>query len=376
MSLDFDSVLIVDDQSTNNIDYHFIDKSFFSNFPNTDIQPSEYLEAKEKKPFLVIINNKSKKHNAKQICYEIKENEGTSEIEILIIDDTIDDESRQEFYDLNVLDVIPSNFNKPQFIHMLKRVSHDHNQIEELTLKSKKAKHAAKAAIYDIGDQASVIHFLQNSFKCLSIDQLTDLIVETAAEFGLYNTVQLTTPVQIYNRSSAGDPTERDIEMMKSFRELGHVYQLGRRLILNFGPITQLIKNLPDKDEEKCGRLRDNLALILEGALNRLSAIFFLEEMKCLFEEINSSVKKTKIQQSENKKKNLKIMEEMYEEIQLGLSEYGLTEDQEIALMSTVDRYSEKIFCTYEEGIKADSQLETIAAKINLSLAHFADNQS
>ena len=92
--------------------------------------------------------------------------------------------------------------------------------------------------------------------------------------------------------------------------------------------------------------------------------------------KINSSVKKTKIQQSENKKKNLKIMEEMYEEIQLGLSEYGLTEDQEIALMNTVDRYSEKIFCTYEEGIKADSQLETIAAKINLSLAHFADNQS
>ncbi len=120
--------------------------------------------------------------------------------------------------------------------------------------------------------------------------------------------------------------------------------------------------------------MRDNLALILEGSLNRLNALFFLEEMKSLFEEINTTVKKTKEKQSANKKKNLEIMEEMYDEIQLGLSYYGLTEDQEIALMSTVDRYSERIFCTYEEGMKADQQLEQIALKINTSLAHFAED--
>ena len=284
--------------------------------------------------------------------------------------------NRAEFMKAGFCEIIFTPTDPEYVVLKIQKICARVEKINKLEKKSKNATAAAMAAIQDTADQASVIHFFQESINCNNMQDLTDLIVKTAEVFELECTVQLRTPWQHFMSYSIDAPENIQLQMFDSLKEMGKIYQIGQKLILNFQEITQIITNMPIEDEDKCGRLRDNLALILDSAIVRMKSLHMVEELKKILADTNSAISKFQDSQKNVQNTNVKIIDSMIEEMQDNVSAYGLSEQQENALLLLVENYSDKFFETYDGIMQADQEMSYIVSKLDGSINRFVPGQN
>lgn len=321
-------------------------------------------------PSVILLDVSMPDMDGYQTCQAIKALSGFEQVEVIFVsaNDSLDE--KRKGYEAGGNDYLSKPVNRDEILQKVKLAVLRKQAREDSESQSKMALDTAMTAIMDASEQSNVIHFLRQSFSCQSVEELAQSIVDTCDNFGLLNTVQIRTDWQAITKSSGNNPSPLEIEMLTSLQQIGRIYQRGQRLILNFGNISQLIKNLPD-DEAKCGRLRDHLALILEGAESRLKALNAVDEMKSVMEGTNDALSEMATKQANQKRQNVKIMDEMIEEIQVGLFDYGLTEEQEKVLLGMVERYSEKVFSAYEEGLQLEDSMAVISSSLQRAIKQF-----
>jgi FixJ family two-component response regulator len=325
------------------------------------------LEGKVPKAVVLILDD-CIRFEGLELCSLVKSSEQFRISEVMVLDRNTTIDEKMEIYESGASDLLVYPFVDAELVKKVSLAIFRATHMEESALQAKSAMETAMSAIMDAGEMGSVIHFMRDSFTCKTIIQLADLIIESALRFGLSSSIQISTSWEAVNRTSSDSLSPLEIEMLDALQSAGRIHQKGKRLLLHFGPISQIIKNLPEEDEYKCGRLRDHLALILEGANSRLQAIVVAEEMKNIMEETNDSIRVMHQRQSDQKKQNVKIMDEMLEEIQGEFFRHGLTEEQESVLISMVDKYVEKIFSTYEAGLKVDEEMAMMADRLKRAL--------
>jgi DNA-binding response OmpR family regulator len=349
-----------------------LDKQFQLTVLSIDMDKDEYISTHSTPKVIVLKIDGEHRKVALDLCRGIKANEQFELTEIIVLDRDSSNDEKLDIYDAGASDFLVSPFDTEELIKKVSLAIFRHTHFEESALQAKSAMETAMSAIMDAGELGTVIHFMRDSFNCKSVEQLADLVIESSLRFGLSSSVQIATSWAAVNRTSSESISPLEVEMLTALQTAGRIHQKGMRLLLHFGPITQIIKNLPEDDEYKCGRLRDHLALILEGANSRLQALIAIEEMKDLMEETNESFRKVHEQESAQKKENVKIMDEMVGEIQDEFFRHGLTEDQEVILIATIDRYVERIFSAYEAGLKVDEEMAFVADRIKRSLEKVA----
>ena len=318
-------------------------------------------------PKVILLDVSMPEMDGYETCKLLKADHATSDIEVIFVsaNDTLAEKLKG--YDVGGSDYLTKPLQTDELLQKVKRAIARELQKESLVTDNKVAMDTAMTAIMDAGEQATVVNFLRQSFACSSFEELAKLVVDTTSQFDLANSLQIRTPWENYEISSTGSIPPLEREMFTALRTIGRIHQRGRRLILNFGPITQLIKNMPD-DEFKSGRLRDHLAVILEGAVSRLQGLMMFGELKSLMHESNESILRVRNMQSTQKKESVQIMDDLMEEIQGNLLSYGLTEEQEKVLIGIVENFAERAFNAYEQGLKIDDELNTIADRVKHSI--------
>ena len=157
--------------------------------------------------------------------------------------------------------------------------------------------------------------------------------------------------------------------MLFALKDGARITQHGKRLVLNFGPISLLVKNMPLDDDDKCGRLRDHLALILEGAVLRIQVLMIQYDLNNLMRESDASLMRVRKLQVQQKRDGVQIMDDLMSEIHSTFLNYDLTDEQESVLLGIVEKYIEKSFVKYEEGLSIDEELQFIADQIHRASA-------
>lgn len=324
----------------------------------------ELVRERGRAPTVVLIDVSQEDTSGYQVCEQLKQQPGAEHTDIILVNNEASLSDKLKGYDAGASDFITGEAAPEEVIRKVKLAANRDVQLELAEAEKQAAMDTAMTAIINAGEQASIIHFMRESFKCESVSTLAHLIVDTADGFGLNSTVQIETPKGIIGASRSGKISPLESELLSTFQKVGRLHQRGQRLILSYGMISQLIKNMPVDDEEKCGRLRDHFAVILEGAVSRLKALFILQELDEVLVETNQSLADLSGMQSRQKKKNVDIMARMQSDILHNFFNYGLTEEQEKVLLTIVEGYSDEIFRVYEEGITADSQLTNISQRI------------
>jgi CheY-like chemotaxis protein len=72
--------------------------------------------------------------------------------------------------------------------------------------------------------------------------------------------------------ASADDQPQRrnvplEVSVLNHVRESGRIFQFKSRCVFNYGQVTLLVNNMPLDDAERCGRIRDNGALLAKGRM-------------------------------------------------------------------------------------------------------------
>jgi CheY-like chemotaxis protein len=357
--LDSPRILIVDDSQ---IDSYITTEMLRGNYHTiTAISGADAVQAcqSEHTPKLILMDVSMPDMDGYETCELLKSNPLTSNIPIIFITASSSNEEKLKAFEHGAIDFLTKPVHSLELIKKIDLAIGADYKVET-------AIDAAMAAITDAEEQATIIHFLQKSFACKSFEALAELVVETTSLFELSSTVQIRTPNQKFEYSSSGQVAPIELQVFEVTDNLVRIHQQGPRLILSFGSISQLIRNLP-KDELKVTRLREQLSIILEGAVSRIQNILLSQDLELLMLETNESLKKVKELQINQTRQGLQLVDDLRDDIRAEFLNSGLTEKQELMISSKIEKFAERNLVIFEEGLKVDNELKHIAKNIGQS---------
>lgn len=206
------------------------------------------------------------------VCAQLKEDFSLQDIPVVFISGHDDIASRLQAYEAGAEDYIVKPVHADELRSKVRVVSRMLEQRRQLANSSSEAQKTAFAAMLSMADMGGVMEFMRQSFNCHSAEQLLDAIAGYYGIAGLSGGAQLRGDEGICSRL-IGDAAPLTSAVLDGIRESGRIFEFKNRLAINYPKCSLLVSNQPLDDPERCGRIRDNFALVAEAAEIRLAAI-------------------------------------------------------------------------------------------------------
>lgn len=146
-------------------------------------------------------------------------------------------------------------------------------QKQELAESIQEISKVAQTAMTASSEMGVVTQFIQQSCFCKSFEDLANAIFFSMSSYGLYTAIQINNSGKFLNFTPSSKARPLEEQILTALREKGRILNLDNRLIINFPNVSILIKNMPEEDEERAGRLRDLLSALVSATDSRIEAI-------------------------------------------------------------------------------------------------------
>lgn len=146
-------------------------------------------------------------------------------------------------------------------------------QKQELTESIQEISKVAQTAMTASSEMGVVTQFIQQSCYCKSFEDLANAIFSSMSCYGLHTAIQINNSGKLLNFTPSSKARPLEEQILSALRDKGRILNLDKRLIINFPNVSILIKNMPEDDEERAGRLRDLLSALVSATDSRIEAI-------------------------------------------------------------------------------------------------------
>lgn len=146
-------------------------------------------------------------------------------------------------------------------------------EVSSLSDQSRLARQVAFTAMTSMGELGVLMEFMRRAASSTDNGAIADALLAALEAYGLQGAAQVRGASGTLERVSQQQAAPLQAAVMASLRDIGRVFILGSRGIVNYTHVSLLVNNLPADDAERLGRLRDNLTLLTEAAETRLAAL-------------------------------------------------------------------------------------------------------
>lgn len=307
-------------------------------------------------PTLILLDIEMGGISGYDVCREIKGREGDLP-SIIFVSAHSTPEDRLKAYAAGADDFVTKPLSPEELYRKVEQTMKSHQEMESLRLSAREAMGVAMTAMSDTGALGAVLQLFRKMFAVTSHDGLARLLLEMVADRGLSGTVQIRTGQERLTLNSEGRSSMMESVLLDSLGAEGKsIVDYGPRTSFNFGPVSLLIKNMPLDDNQEYGNLKDQMALLVEGAAERargLNAALLSEKVGDIHDVLQSIDQKYKQQQAET----LSTVNDMMKELENTLIFLALTDRQENALTQVVSKAMHRITDAYNAGLEIDRYL-------------------
>jgi hypothetical protein len=233
------------------------------------------------------------------------------------------------------------------------------------------ATRTAMSAMTSMGELGVVLQFLSKSFACNSMDELGAAILDAMQQYDLQSAVRLSMGEEVRCMSQQGHDLPLEVGVLNHVRHSGRIFQFKSRCVFNYGQVTLLVNNMPLDDPERCGRIRDNGALLAEGADARLRAIEAEQSslrrragIEAALPRVHGALDTVQTNYRRNCYQLTQVMIEFQEALVKTYVNLGLTDQQEDQLNETANSYMQQMVDTQDQSIGIVAQLEELAGEL------------
>jgi signal transduction histidine kinase/DNA-binding response OmpR family regulator/HPt (histidine-containing phosphotransfer) domain-containing protein len=159
---------------------------------------------------------------------------------------------------------------------VLKIAMHLHQAEERRNLLARAdlATRTAMTAMTSGAEQGLVLQFMKTSHACSDYGELAATIIESSRQFGLDTLVRLRGHHGLLNASTTDSRMEVEEDILNEAEKSNvRITEFGHRIAISYPHAAMLVNNMPDDDPDRCGRLKDHLAMLMEGADTRIQSI-------------------------------------------------------------------------------------------------------
>ena len=323
--------------------------------------------ASEILPNIAVLDVNMPGMNGYELCNSLKADLPDLRVVFISGDDT--PEKRIAAYDAGADDFMAKPFRIIELtlkLDLLNRVLKDAQRLKE---EMKSANDMAMLAITNTGEMGGVIDFIKRTAGCMDVESLLRaLVTATASTFRVIVSAQVTLGEEQKTLNSIGRSSPLEAEMLRCQAcDAERIYSAGRRMMVNYPRVTLLIKDMPIDDADRCGRLRDHMAILVEAAETRLNGIALEQQTRiqqtitlqtiASIQQVIASLEK---QYRQQEVASQSVFDELKAEIDNALLFLGLTDNQEAKLMDMIGNSVDKASAISAQGLALEDKFAVI----------------
>lgn len=329
----------------------------------------------EVKPDLFLLDISMPVMDGYALCRRLKDDWETQDIPVLFISAADDNETRLLCYEAGGDDFIQKPFEPAELLGKLKVAGRILTEKKALHEQAGYAQRTAMAAMVSMGELGVVLQFMSKSFACNSVEELASALIEAMSQYDLQAAVQMRLGDEVLSLSQNGHNVPLEVSVLNHVRASGRIFQFKSRCAFNYGRVTLMVNNLPLDDADRCGRIRDNGALLAEGADARLKAIeaeTLASRRRAGIETALPRLYSTLDGVQDNYRRNCfeltQVMIDFQEALAKAFLHLGLMDRQEELLSNMANDFMLRVVGTQDASLAIVGQLEALADDLKVLL--------
>lgn len=309
------------------------------------------------------------------LCRRLKDDWETQDIPVVFVSASDTLETRLLCYEAGGEDFIQKPFELAELLsklHVAGRILAEKKALRE---QAGYAQRTAMTAMVSMGELGVVLQFLSKSFACDSLEELALALLETMRQYDLQSALQMRMGDEVLTLSANGRNLPLEVSVLNHIRDSGRIFQFKSRCVFNYGGVTLLVNNMPMDDPDRCGRIRDNGALLAEGADARLKAIeteVLASRRRAGIEDALPRLYGTLDGVQNNYRRNCfeltQVMIEFQETLTKAFIHLGLLERQEEMISAMANEFMLRVVGTQDASLEIVGQLEALADDLKVLL--------
>jgi len=311
---------------------------------------------KKNKPDILLLDVAMPNMNGYQVCKTIKSDSNLN-LPILFVSARGSIEERLAGYEAGGDDYLVKPFDNQELLAKVKSMLDFVKKQNSLNAQIDEANDITMMVMSNSGEIGHILNFLRQTFECNDLDSLTKSAFDTLKQFSLNGTLQYSNEGSIlgtFDTSGIYKPVES--ELLQIAKQQGRIFNHNNRSIFNFKNASLLIKNMPNINDEKHGRLLDHLCMLMEGINARVLSIFRQQTISANAQKhqqilLNTQRGITEITNHLKKQKTsaINISQTLIDRLETDLIGLALDEDQETHLTTLVDQSTTKLIRIYDD---------------------------
>lgn len=325
----------------------------------------------EQKPDIILLDVALPGIDGWQLCRQLKDDWETQDIPVLFVSGSDDIEARLLCYDAGGEDFIGKPVDPAELQRKMRVAAQLIASRRALSEQAGYAQRTAMSAMVSMGELGIVLQFLSKSFACATVGELALAVLDSMRQYDLQAAVQVRVGDEVLSLSDNGRDLPLEVSILNHVRLADRIFQFKSRCVFNYGRVTLLVNNMPVEDGERCGRIRDNGALLAEGADARLKSIEVeqiaqrrrsgieatLPRLHATLDTVQAGYRRNCFELTQN-------MVDFEEALMKSFISLGLTEQQEELLTGMAGEFMLRMVGTQDESLVIVGELEALAGSL------------
>ena len=302
-----------------------------------------------------------------ETCRRLRAAEATRDVPVIFLSghDELDD--RLHAYDAGGSDFIAKPFVTDEVLRKaLLAIGHKRRQ-DAAMVQNRSTADTTMTTLTALGESGVTLKFSRGALGCSTLRALAALVIKSLSAFGIDCHVQLRTPGETLTLTPQGAASPLEESVIDRSKEMGRIFSFGNRLIINHDSVSLLVINMPIADDNLCGCIRDEAAMIAETAelavanINlRTDAVNRANELRNLADFSRQAIEELRSSQRQLQAATRLEFETMANTIEGMYVHLGLTNRQEFTISDTVRGAVDKVLALVEGNSNLDQSFASI----------------
>lgn len=322
-------------------------------------------------PDLVLLDVAMPGLSGYEVCRTLRNH--TAHFPIIFLSGMVSEEDRLTGFEAGGDDYLSKPISRPVLLQKISLSLKNHSERRSMQLDIATISATAMTAMTSAADMGTLFQFLQTSFKCPDYEALCHEVVKTLASYGVESSVQICGRFGCTSVSSNGPCSPLENSVLANMAEHDRLFEFSSCLSCSYEHITIIVKHIDRSDADRHGRLRDNLALLAEGANMRIASLdssAALEKERQALTQLITNTRRTlsDIDQhhQEQRSENKRIFDNLQTDFDRHMLTIGITVSQEVELSELISNACDQSLALYDKGLSTAMHMKNLLEQLDV----------
>lgn len=210
------------------------------------------------------------------LCEAVKADPALADIPVLFLSGLEGVDEHVRGYEVGGEDFVIKPVDPQILLAKVQRVLQSVAERRQLREQAGFASSTAMLAMSSMSETGMLLDALKQFNQCADYPALARAVLASLQAFEVDGVVQLLPPdAAALALTAHGQASALEVSVLHHMAGMERIMQFKNRLAISYPRLRLMVSNMPLHDEERCGRLRDHLAVLAESAEVRLHALHF-----------------------------------------------------------------------------------------------------